>query len=159
MGDIDKLTRDTIANGGVLAMLYFDIHGSSKEMLNNLGTGFIDKLLKEPGVVYALGEIQEPFEKDNLYSTSIEAKVLVKQFSHLVAICASYSPFSVEILRPDRIDLTLDKAHELLMQISTITFEYKKYIIERVAKPAEIEQYKKSLANKIEIGKRRLEES
>lgn len=154
MADIDKLTRDTIAQGGVLSWLYFDLHGSSKDMLNEMGAGFINKILKSPGVVYALGEIQEPIEKEGLFSTTVQIKVLTKEFAHLTLLCANYSPFSVEILKPDKIDLGIDKAHELLMQIATTTYEYKKYILQKVAKPEDLEKYKKSLENKVELGKR-----
>ncbi len=158
MGDIDKLTNDTISKGGVLALLYFDLHGSSKEVLNNMGTGFVDRVLKEPGVIFALAEIQEPIQTEGLYSTSLELKVLTTGMMHIAHLCANYSPFSIEILRPDKIELSIDKAHELLMYIASTTFEYKKHIIERVARPEEVEAYKKGLLNKIALGKRVLEE-
>ena len=35
MEDAEKLTRDTIKNGGVLAMLYFDIHARTKPVCAN----------------------------------------------------------------------------------------------------------------------------
>ena len=157
MTDIDKLTKDTIAKGGVLAMLYFDLHGTSKETLQALGAGFVDKVLKEHGVVYALGEISDPIEQEKLFSTSFQVKLLTKSFADLTRLCASYSPFSVEILRPDKLELSVEQAHELLVQLSNATYEYKKYILERVAKPEEAERYKQSLKNKIEVGKKILE--
>jgi len=157
MIDVDKLTKETLGKGGVLALLYFDLHGSSKDMVQSLGVGFVDKILKEPGVIYALGEINEPLEKEKLFSTSLEVKLLAKDFATLAKLCADHSPFSIEILRPDRLELPVEKAHELLVHLSNTTYEYKKYILERVAKPEEAERYKQSLKNKLEIGRKLLQ--
>lgn len=157
MADIEKLTKDTIAHGGIISLLYFDLHGSSKEVLKELGAGFVQRLLKEPGVVWTLGEIDEPITQGEFFSTSIEVRILTKDFNSMVKICAMYSPFSVEILKPGEVRLSLDKAHELLLDVSTTAFDYKKYIIERLSKPEDFERYKKSLEQKIELGKTLLE--
>lgn len=171
MTDITKLTNETINKGGVLAILYFDLHATSKDMLQQLGAGFIQKLLSEQGVVTALGEIDEPIEaqakaseggsaegtEKKMLSTTIEIKILVKSFADLARICAVYSPFSVEILRPSEIKLPLDKAHELLTNISTTTFAYKKHIVERLSTKEELDNYKKVIQQKMELGKKLLE--
>lgn len=157
MTDIDKLTKDTINKGGILAVLYFDLHGNTSEVVRNLGTGFIDRLLKEPGVVYALGEIEEPIEEKGIYSTSIEVKMLTTSLVKLTNICALYSPFSLEILKPSEIKLSIEDAHELLMTIGSTTMDYKKYIIQNISKPEDVEKYKRVLEKKAEIGKKLLE--
>jgi hypothetical protein len=157
MNEADKLTKNTIAEGGVLALLYFDIHGTSVDVLKNLSAGFVQQLLNEQGVVWVIGEIDEPISQGDLFSTSTEVKILTKSFLDLVKLCAKYSPFSVEILEPNEINLSLDKAHELLLTVSTVAFDYKKYIVERLSKPEDLERYRKSLEHKIELGKRLLE--
>ena len=154
MNNVEKTTSKTIKEGGVLAVLYFDIHTRSKEKAQELGAGFVQQLLKEPGVVYAVGEIDEPVQDDDLFSTYVQVKILVKSFSGLVNICAIHSPFNVEILKPDEIVLPLNSAHDTLMNISTVTSDYKKYILERVTKPEEMERYKKILEAKAELGKK-----
>jgi len=157
MVDVEKVTKETVEKGGVLALLYFDLHGSSKETLQNLGAGFVQKLLKEEGVVFAMGEIDEPMERDPGFSTSVEVKILIKEFIQLEKLCALYSPLSIEILRPDEIKLSIDKAHELLMDISTKTFELKKFILQRTSSKEEVEKYKRDLEMKAELGKKLLE--
>ncbi|MBI2080030.1 hypothetical protein HYT84_04645 [Candidatus Micrarchaeota archaeon] len=159
MVDVERLTKETIDKGGVLAMLYFDLHGTSKEILTQLGAGFVQKLLKEPGVVTALGEIDEPLETEDkkTFSTSVEVKLLVKDFNFLANICALYSPFGVEILKPNDIKLNLDKAQDLLMNFSNSTFEYKKYILDKISSPADVERYRNHLKQKAELGKKLLE--
>jgi hypothetical protein len=159
MGDVEKLTKDTIARGGVLAMLYFDIHAKSKELVQELGTGFVNSLIQKPGVVFALGEIDEPLggEEGKNWSSSIEVKILTKDFATLAAICMAHSPYTVEILRPDEIKLQLSEAHDLLGTMSAISAEYKKYILTKLSKPEEILALQENLRRRVEMGKKMLE--
>ncbi|MFH2106848.1 MAG: hypothetical protein ABII22_06310 [Candidatus Micrarchaeota archaeon] len=152
--EVEKVTKETVEKGGVLALLYFDLHGKDKSKLSELGVGFVNQVLKEPGVVFALGEINEPEERNDMFSTSLQLKVLCKSFLSITNLCEKYSPFSLEILKPDKLVFTIDSAQELLMNISTTTFEYKKHIIEKLSSPEELEGYRSALANKLEMGKK-----
>ncbi|MFA6530648.1 MAG: hypothetical protein WCT31_02870 [Candidatus Micrarchaeia archaeon] len=156
MIDVDKLTKETIAKGGILSVLYFDLHGTSGGILQELGAGFVQKLLKEPGVVYAVGEIDEPLlsEEGKFYSTSVEVKMLTKDFISLLNLCTSHCPYSLEILRPNEMRFTVDKLHEILMHASATTFEYKKHIIEKMSTKQELEMYKLNIQQKIALGKK-----
>jgi len=156
MGDVEKLTKETIANGGILAMLYFDLHAKTKELVQEIGTGFIDSLVKKDGVVFALGEIDEPVgggEGKN-WTSSVSVKILTKNFATLAGICMAHSPFSVEILRPDEIRLPLNQAHDLLGTISAASAEYKRYIITKIAQPDELAQVHENLRRRAEMGKK-----
>jgi hypothetical protein len=155
--DIDKITKDAIAGGGVLALLYFDLHAGKKEVLQQLGTALVQKILSEPGVVYALGEVDEPIQNNDLMSTSVEVKILVKGLDSLARICGNFSPFSVEILRPEEIRLTPDKAHDILMNISVNNYELKKFILEKVSNKADLEAHKKALSGRLEVSRKLLE--
>lgn len=155
MTDVEKKTRDVVASGGVLAMLYFDIHATTKEAVQELGTGFVNTLIQKPNVVYALGEIDEPVagEKGQNWSSSISVKILTRDFAGLAAICMAHSPFNIEILRPDEIRLPLSQAHELLGIMSAVSAEYKRYILTKIAKPEELAQMQESLKRRAEMGK------
>ncbi|NYZ77302.1 hypothetical protein H0O02_03225 [Candidatus Micrarchaeota archaeon] len=157
--DVQKTTEKTIRDGGILAMLYFDLHAATKEAAQQLGTGFVDHLIKTPGVVYALGEIDEPLEggEGKNCSTSIAVKILTKDFLTLAMLCMNNSPFSVEILRPDEIRLPLNQVHELLGTLAATTAEYKKYIVTKIAKPEEIAEFQRQLGIRAELGKKILE--
>ena len=104
---VDEITSDAIEDGGYLCLLYFDMHASSEEQVKNIMVGFIAKLTKEPGVIYALGEIDKPIVHDNLFSSSAEVKLLAHDFVTLTRICSSYAPIGIEILRPHEPKLTL----------------------------------------------------
>lgn len=156
MNEVEKVTKDTVASGGVLAMLYFDLHAKTKEIVQELGTGFINSIIQKPGVVFALGEINEPVAggEGKNFSSSIEIKLLTKDFSTLAAICMAHSPFSVEILRPDEIKLSLDQAHSLLGTMSATTAEYKKYILTKLSSKEELARMQDNLKARADMGKR-----
>ena len=156
---IKEITQQTIRDGGVLELLYFDIHAATKEDVQNLGVGFVDHVIKTPGVVYALGEIDEPIgggEGKN-YSSSIEVKLLTKNFITLANICLTHSPFTVEIVKPNTINLPLNEVHELLGLLGATTAEYKKTILSKIAKPEEIAEMQRQLKIRAELGKKLLE--
>ena len=152
--DINKLIEKTVKDGGVLALLYFDLHGNQKEALQKLGVGFVQKILQEQGVLYAQGEIDEPMQSEGMFSTSVEVKVLTTDIPTLARLCGSYSPFSIEILKPDEFVLSVSDMHEILMFLGATTHDYKKYIMEKVATPEEKERYKKSLEQRLKIGEK-----
>ena len=159
MTDYEKLTRDTVKEGGVLALLYFDIHAATKEAVQDLGTGFINEIIHKPGVVFALGEIEEPMNngEGKNWSTSIELKILVKDFATLAGLCMAHSPFSIEILRPDEIKFSVTDAQTVLGTISAASAEYKKFILTNLAKPEHMAGIHETLAKRAEMGKRLLE--
>jgi len=156
MSEVDKVNKKTIKQGGVLALLYFDIHGSNKDSIKQLAVGFVQRLIKETGVVYARGEIDKPIFENDVYSTSVEVTVLTKSFENLVRLCANYSPFSVEVLEPNSIKLPISQMHDVLMGISAATYDYKKYIIEKTSNSKDLRRYKLNLENKMKVGKKLL---
>ncbi len=156
MSDVEKLTKETVESGGVLAMLYFDVHAASKELVSELGAGFVNSLIQRQGVVFALGEIDEPKggEDGKNWSASVEVKILTRDFATLASVCMAHSPYSVEILRPDEIRLPLSAAHDLLGVMSATTAEYKKYILTKLSKPEELLALQENLRKRAEMGKR-----
>lgn len=157
MGEVDKLTEKTVNEGGVLAVLYFDIHGSDKDTLVQLGTGMVQKVLKENGIVFARGEIDEPLENEGMFSTSLELKVLVKNVVALAELCANFSPFSMEILEPQQFRVPVSHMHDLFMFVASNAHDYKKYILEKLSTPEKGAEYAKTLKGRADLGKRLLE--
>ena|GEM_PF-5635881 len=157
MVDIEKLTKETVRDGGVVALLYFDLHGKDKGNLTKVATGFVQRIIGEEGVAYAVGEIDEPLKQEDMYSTSVEVKVLAKDFSTLSRLCSSFSPFSVEILEPGEIRMGVGDAQELLLNISTVTYDLKRYIYEKVANAEDRAEFMKGVKTRMDMGKKLLE--
>lgn len=154
---VDEMTNEAIADGGYLALLYFDLHAATADEVKNLMVGFISKLTKEKGVIYAVGEIDEPLEKGGVYSTWAEVKLLAEDFNALARIAAQYSPIGVDILRPERVVLDLGSAQGLLLDIANTSQNFTRMIMERVLSKEEVENYRKKMDARTEIGKKLLE--
>jgi len=159
--DIDehKLNRSidsAIKEGAVYAKFYFDIHGKSEESLKEMATGFVAKIIDYPGVIYAKGEIDEPIEDEGLVSVPMEVNILANDFPILVKLSMDFIPYSVEILKPMGIKLDISQVHDILMDTSTTSFNYRKYIVEKVSSPHDKETYSKTVKNRVALGKRLL---
>jgi hypothetical protein len=154
---VGEITDEAIADGGYLALLYFDLHAQSADEVKNIMVGFISKLTKEKGVIYAVGEIDSPMEKDNIFSTWAEVKMLAADFATLVRLAGQYAPIGVEILRPDSVRLTLGEAQSALLDVSQVSHSFTRMIMERVLSKEEVEDYKKKMQSRAELGRRLLE--
>lgn len=154
----EELKEQTLKEGGFYCILYFDLHAQSAEAVKNLMVGFISKLTAEPGVIYAVGEIDQPVQKENLFSTWAEVKLLARDFSSIVKICTLYSPIGVEILEPHQVRLSLAEAQSILLDISQTSLGFTKMIMERVLSKEELEQYKKKIEQRAELGKKLLQQ-
>ena len=155
---VDQITNEAIADGGYLVKVYFDLHAGSAEEVKNLMVGFISKLTKEKGVIYAVGEIDEPLEKGGVFSTWAEVKLLAEDFNTLARIAAQYSPIGIDILRPDRVILDLGAAQGLLLDIASTSQNFTRMIMERVLSKDEVENYKKKMDARAEMGKKLIED-
>lgn len=157
--DVDRVTDEKVAKGGVLAKLYFDMQHKDSSRLQPIMVELINEhLLKEKGVVYCYGAIEEPMEKDGIFITSASVTMLFESFFPLVNIAFNYSPAGIEILRPNK-EMTF-KASELqsmLMDLSQISLNYSKYMLERILKPEDLADITQQLGNRAELGKRLLE--
>ncbi|MDE1856745.1 MAG: hypothetical protein KGH98_01530 [Candidatus Micrarchaeota archaeon] len=157
--DVEALTREKVAAGGVLVRLYFDMRSDDKEKLQPTLLHLVnERLMKEQGVVYCYGAIEEPLKQENMYITSATVTVLFDSFFPLVNIAFNYAPAGVEILQPSK-DMTLKigDLQAMLMDLSGISVKYSKYILERVMKKEDLDMIDKDLKSREEIGRRLLE--
>ncbi len=154
--DVEKMTEDTIAKGGILVKFYFDMQDRDKEKLQPLMVNLInEQLLKEPGVAYVYGSIEEPLERDGIYTTSGIVTVLFRSFAPLVSIAFKYAPAGVEILRPEHeIRFKTNELQSIVMDLSQISMDYSKFILEKIMKPEDIAKIQQQLQNRAELGKK-----
>jgi hypothetical protein len=158
--DVDKVTEETISNGGVLAKLYFDMRHTEREKLQPLMIDLInERLMKEKGVVYCYGAIEEPIENGGMFVTSGIVTVLFEKFFALVDISFRYAPAGIEILKPSKeMRFTIAELQSMLMDVSNISMTYSKFVMERVLKKEDLDNMMKHLADRESIGKRFLDE-
>lgn len=156
---VDEITSDALRDGGYLVNVYFDLHGNSEEAVKNIMVGFIGKLTKEPGVIYAVGEIDKPEQKEDLFSTWASVKLLAQDFHTLTRISIQYSPIGIEILRPSEVNLTLGQAQSMLLDVSQASQNFTRVIMERTLSPLDRQEYARKMAQRTELGKKLLEKS
>ena len=157
--DVDKITDETIAKGGILVKLYFDMRHTEREKLQPLMTDLInERLMKETGLVYCYGAIEEPLEREGVFITSGVVTVLFKSFMPLVGISFRYAPAGIEIIRPTKeIAFKPTELQGMLMDIADVSINYSKYLLEKVLGPDEKEAMAVHLNDRAELGKKLLE--
>lgn len=151
---VDVLTQSTVEKGGVLTAIYFDVHGPDKEKLEQLLVELVNKLNKEKGVIYSLGEIERAIDYgDNRYSAAAKVTILTKNFSSLSSICDRYGPMGIEILKPSEIKLSVPDAQQVLFDHVKMMSDLLKEMIERNMTPEERKKLARLMDARAELGK------
>jgi hypothetical protein len=153
---VEQVTDDTIREGGVLAIVYFDIHGKSREGIKHMLVDFIGKLTRERGVVYAVGQVKDSIEDESGFATSAEVKVLTKDYSALLDIALRYGPIGVEIIKPHEIRMNLGEAQNAILNVAQTSHEFSTYVVEKLMKEEEKVELNKKLEKRAELGKKLL---
>lgn len=157
---MDKVTEEKIARGGLLVRFYFDMRHNDREKLQPIMADLInERLMKEKGIVYCYGAIEEPLEKQGVFITSATVTILFDSFIPLTDIAFRYAPAGIEILRPTReLHFKASELQSMLMNLSDISMNYSKYILENVLKPEDLENIRGHLEDRASIGKKIMEE-
>ena len=154
--ELDKVTEEKIGTGGVLVKMYFDMQSEEKENLQPLLVDLInERLLKEPGVVYCYGAIEEPIKKEPYFVTNAVVTVLFESIKHLIWVAFKYAPAGVEVIKPHK-DLRINvwDLQAMLIDISQLSSDYSRYILEKVLKPEDMERINRQIENRKELGKK-----
>ena len=70
----------------------------------------------------------------------------------------NYAPAALEIIKPEKeVHIKTAELQSLLIDISNLSIQYSKYILEKVLDPKEIENIKKQMDNRAEIGRKAIE--
>ncbi|MCW6160391.1 MAG: hypothetical protein LVQ95_04880 [Candidatus Micrarchaeales archaeon] len=157
--DVEKVTEEKIRAGGLLVKFYFDMQHKEKEKLQPLLVDLInERLMKEPGVVYVYGSVEEPLEKEGVFITSAIVTVLFDSFMPLLSISFRYAPAGIEILKPEKeMHFKTGELQSMLMDMSALSIGYSQFMLEKVLKPDELIEIKKQLENRAELGKKLME--
>ncbi len=159
--EVSEVTARTLASGGLLVKLYFDMQSEKAEELQPLMADLInERLLKSPGVIYAAGSIDDPMKLEDVYSTNAIVTVLFNDLGALIHVVFNFSPVGIEVLKPEG-DYVIKAGHlnSILVSLSQISSEYSKYILTKVLKGEELDKINKELKLREEMGRRALKDS
>lgn len=159
--DVDRVTEEKIRNGGVLVKFYFDVQNRDKEKLQPLLVDLVNnRLMKERGVVYCYGKVREPIQRDDLFITSAIVTALFDSVGPLVNVVFNYAPVAMELLKPEKeLRLKTAELQSMLLDLSSVSLTYSRYMLEKIMSKEDQDLLRKQIENRIEIGKRALEES
>ncbi len=152
--DLEELFKAASRRGAVLALMHFDAHGRTPEFAKNFLIDFISRLTKERGVLYCRGEIESTLEREGVYSTCSEVKILVERLSVLFDIAMRYGPIAVEIVEPNEFKLDVLEMQGLILDVSRMSMDYSSYILEKTMKPEEAAFLREKMTRRAEFGKK-----
>ena len=157
--ELDKVTDDGIAKGGILVKFYFDMQSEDKDKLQPLLVDLInERLMKEPGIVYCYGAIEEPIKKDKYYITCAAVHCLFASIKNLMLIAFKYAPIGVEIIKPQKdIHVNVWELQSAILDIAQFSTDYSRYILEKVLGPEDLAVIVRDMENRKEMGKRLIE--
>ncbi len=157
MADLRKfeaLKNEVLRHGGFYLHFYFDMHASDSTALQNIMVGFVGKLTNEEGVRFAVGEVDEPLKRDELYSTTAKVSMLVVDLPTLFTLVMNYAPIAIELEEPLDVRVTAGELQTSLMNVSAITQDFTRHILTTTLKPEEKIVFQNQMARRAELGKR-----
>ena len=149
---------DIVKAGGVLAKMYFDVHAKTEEGTKNLATGFIQGVSKAEGVAFAVSQIESTTQEEGMYLTYIMVVAAFEDVVSLYKFVAAYTPSSVEILKPDKVELTKHDMMDIALFCSEVLFDMKMKLYTHTLSPEEKLHIETVLKKHAEVGKKALEE-
>ncbi len=159
--EVDIVTDEHVEQGGVLVRMYFDVQDKERDRLQPLLVDLINnRLLKEKGVVYCYGKINEPLERDGMFITSAVVTTLFKSLGPLVNVVFNYAPMAIELIKPEKeFHMKTSELQSVLLDLSSVSLTYSRYMLERIMKKEDLEAVRKQIENRIEVGKKAIEDS
>ncbi|MBI4043624.1 MAG: hypothetical protein HY393_02345 [Candidatus Diapherotrites archaeon] len=98
------------------------------ELLKKTVAKIRENLESEPHFkVYAFEEA-EAVQEGEYYSTYLDANVSVKDFRALMRLMLFYGPTSVEVVKPNKVEFSLDELQEGLVDLTEMIHAYVDYI-------------------------------
>ena len=130
----DKEIKDLIEKGHILCRVIFEMAGNPKEHVENTLKEYVKKIKEDPDYIFMNEEYEPAEENDGVWSTLLEADVLVTNFEKLNVLCFNLSPASIEIIEPENFALTqknvtywyndlLSKIHEISATMKNLSGE------------------------------------
>ncbi|MFH0835822.1 MAG: hypothetical protein V1834_01530 [Candidatus Micrarchaeota archaeon] len=144
------LIDQAVGKGAIFVLFHFDAHGSDEQSVRDSLIDFIARLSKEPGVIYASGEIEKALEDESIFSCCSEVKILAEDLSALLRIALKYGPMAVEVIKPHKRAFDAMEMQAVLLDASMTAQEFSKFVLDKTVSPekkAELEERLKRRAD------------
>jgi len=152
-----ELIEEAISKGGILSIFYFDIMSNQKEACAPALAEIIGKLTHEKGVISAVGEIEEPMEMENMWSSAMEVKIITENFASLMNVAIRYGPIGIEVMKPMEIKMSAGEAQDILFNVSQISRDFAQHVISKMMSEEDKKKHAEQQRIRAELGKKLLE--
>jgi len=98
-----------IDQGYVLSRIIFELVGNPKEHVEKTIRAYLTNIKTDKEILILKEDYAETVEKEKLWSTYVEAEMLVKSLEKFVWLCVNFMPASIEILKPDKLTYSSKK--------------------------------------------------
>ncbi len=120
----EKEIKEKVKKGWIKVLMSFEVLGNSEEIVKSALEDHIKKFENDPRVeVYRKNfESVEKIEegKNILFSQICETEFLTRNFEDLINLVLFYGPSSCEILAPERIEIPIGEAQNILNTLGAL---------------------------------------
>ncbi|MBM3282273.1 MAG: hypothetical protein FJY86_02955 [Candidatus Diapherotrites archaeon] len=109
--------------------IMIEVQGVEEELVKRQSEKILENLAKEPFFKIYSKKVA-PIEKvDEKYSTYIDVNLSVRDFRGMVRLMFFYGPASIEVIKPSKIEFTLNDFQDGLVDMTDMVHAYANYIM------------------------------
>ncbi|MEM4367995.1 MAG: hypothetical protein QXJ96_03470 [Candidatus Aenigmatarchaeota archaeon] len=153
----EELVKKYEEKNYIYSIIYIDMHGNNEDDVKNLLVELLTRINKEDGLIAYFGKILVPIKENEIVSTTAEVKLLTKDLLSLSRICNKYTPFAIEIIRPEKYEINANEIALILLESSNQIYKYSEYIIKNSLDIDKLKKYLQEQENRKLLGKKLLE--
>lgn len=123
--------RDKVSDGWINARAFIEVMAVNKETVKSAIENHLEKIKSQDGIeVYKedLDEIEEvedpPKKVKRAFSQIAEIEFVISSVKNLITFTFLYGPSSVEVLKPDEVNLKLGELQDISNTIAALVHQY-----------------------------------
>ena len=120
----EKEVKEKVKKGYLKVYMCFEVIGTAKDIVEKALKEHVEKFERDERVEIYKKEFfpveRLKLEEKEFYSAICETEFLTKSFKDLVNLVLFYGPSACEILAPERIEIELSEAQEVLNTLGSI---------------------------------------
>jgi len=123
--------RNRIAKGWIHARFTIEVMANTAENAEKSLKNHMEKIRKQKNIILIDEKIDKPEKVENpprplteAYSQVIESEMLISKYEYLVNFVFVFGPSSLEILAPEKIELSQEEMQNILNNLATIIHQF-----------------------------------
>jgi hypothetical protein len=106
-----------------------EVQGVEETLVKNQAEKIIDNLKKEPFYKIYSQKMEKIEKIDDKYSTFVDVNLSVRDFRAMVRLMFFYGPTTIEVVKPSKIEFTLNDFQDGLVDMTDMVHAYANYIM------------------------------